>query len=180
LRKADSSGKVNPANKASDGQERSMRGIGNSFCAKCLPDQFLPKSLLGTTAACALIAAAAIAMPNQAQAQFGGIDGLIRGAIGHGYYRGGGGGSSRHHSSSRRSHDDNDDSDGKPSSKSDTKPTDKGGDKTPQSASSDSPPPSKGGASGSSPSGPPPSKGGSSSSAPPKTPEDQPAFTPSR
>jgi hypothetical protein len=151
-----------------------MRGIGKSSIGKTSP----ARSLLLTSAAFAFVSTIAMLAPTQASAQFGGIDGIIRGALGHGGYgyRGGGTRHSSHSSSHHDSSDKDDDADTKPSDKpSDGKSTRGSG--SPQSASSDAPPPPpKGG-------GPAGAPAGGSSGGPPKPPSppsDEPAFTPSR
>jgi hypothetical protein len=146
-----------------------MPGTRNSPLSRwSLPRLLLVKSLLAAIAAFVLGSAGSVWQPREAVAQFGGIEGMIRGAIGRGYYRGGGG--SRHHSSrSRHERDDDDDSSSKSSKSadknsdsksadgksSDSKSPDSKGSDTgdgkgardsggPQSASSDSPPPRRG------------------------------------
>src|ERR1700730_300354 len=67
---------------AGSARESSMRGIGKSSIATCS----LVKTSLTMSAAFVLVAAVAILAPTPASAQFGGLDGILPGAMRHGAY----------------------------------------------------------------------------------------------
>jgi hypothetical protein len=154
--------------------ENSMHRIGK-YCIGQAP---VAKSTFTASAALLFASALTLLLPSEASAQFGNIDGLIRGALGN---RGYGYRSPHHSSSSHSSKSDKDNSDDDAANHKDGKGIkssngdNSGGNGSKgsgdsQSAASNTPPPSKGGSGG----------GSSGGSAPSKPSDDMPAFQPSR